>query len=164
MANAYFAAGCFWGVEHAFRQVRGVRDVISGYAGGHLEEPSYEQVCTGNTGHAETVKIEYDPEEITFGELLDVFFRIHDPTQVNRQGPDIGSQYRSAIFYTTEHQRDTAGDAKERLNASGDLSAPVATQIVPFSAFYPAEDYHQRYFEKHGISSCPVPESYLKAK
>ena len=163
MAEAYFAAGCFWGVEHAFRQVRGVEKAVSGYAGGHTESPRYEAVCTGSTGHAETVKLEYDPDQVTFGELVDVFFSIHDPSQVNRQGPDVGSQYRSAIFYASEHQRDSAQNAKERLNASGDLSAPVATEIVPFSTFYPAEDYHQRYFEKHGISTCPVPESYLKA-
>jgi peptide-methionine (S)-S-oxide reductase len=163
MAQAYFAAGCFWGVEHAFRQVRGVQAVVSGYAGGDTASPSYEEVCTGSTGHAETVQLDYDPDQVTFGELVDVFFSIHDPTQVNRQGPDIGSQYRSAIFYTSEHQRDTAQDAKARLSESGEASRPVATEIVPYSAFYPAEDYHQRYFEKHGISTCPVPERYLKA-
>ena len=161
MAIAYFAAGCFWGVEHAFRQVRGVHEVTSGYAGGHVERPSYEDVCTGRTGHAETVKIDYDTEQITFGELLEVFFRIHDPTQLNRQGPDIGSQYRSAIFYTNKHQHDTAREKKATLNNSG-FTRPIASEITAFSSFYPAEDYHQRYFEKHGVAECAVPEQYLR--
>jgi len=162
MSIAYFAAGCFWGVEDAFRRVRGVTEVTSGYAGGTVESPSYEQVCRGRTGHAETVKVEYDADAVSFGELVDVFFRIHDPTQVNRQGPDVGSQYRSAVFYTTEFQRDTAREAKTRLGDSGAYRKPIATEITPFSSFYPAEEYHQRYFEKNGGAACAVPEAYLK--
>lgn len=153
-SKAIFGAGCFWGVEAAFRGVPGVVDAPVGYSGGRVENPTYEQVCTGGTGHAEVVQVEYDPEAVSYEELLEVFWKNHDPTQVNRQGPDVGSQYRSAIFYSDEEQRRTAEAAKER--AQGSYRSPIATEITPAGTFYRAEEYHQRYFEKKGISSCPV--------
>lgn len=153
-SKAIFGAGCFWGVEAAFRGVPGVVEAISGYAGGSVENPTYEQVCTGRTGHAEVVQVEYDPDAVSYDELLDVFWKNHDPTQVNRQGPDVGSQYRSAIFYTGDEQRRIAEAAKER--AQGSYKRPIATEITPAGEFYRAEEYHQRYFEKKGISACPV--------
>lgn len=152
--KATFGAGCFWGVESAFRGVPGVVDAPVGYSGGTVAEPSYEQVCTGRTGHAEVVEVEYDPEKVSYDELLDVFWRAHDPTQKNRQGPDVGTQYRSAIFYHDEDQRRRAEASRERAQAS--RSRPVVTEITAAGTFYRAEDYHQRYFEKKGISSCPV--------
>lgn len=162
MQTAYFAAGCFWGVEDAFRNVRGVSSVRSGYAGGHTANPSYDDVCSGTTGHAETVEITYDPEKVSYEDLLRVFFTIHDPSQKNRQGPDIGEQYRSAIFYTTDEQRAAAERAVGEVEAGEGprrVSGSVQTQIEPAETFYPAEDYHQRYFEKHGFSNAPaVPE------
>lgn len=162
METAYFAAGCFWGVEDAFRNVRGVTSVRSGYAGGHTEEPTYEQVCTGTTGHAETVEVAYDPQVVRYEDLLEVFFTIHDPSQKDRQGPDIGSQYRSAVFYTSDTQRDAAEVAVGRVDAGNGprrVAGAVQTEITPAGPFYPAEDYHQRYFEKHGFSNAPaVPE------
>jgi len=162
MEIAYFAAGCFWGVEDAFRNVRGVTSVRSGYAGGHSEDPTYEQVCTGTTGHAETVEVAFDPSAVRYEDLLEVFFTIHDPSQKDRQGPDIGTQYRSAVFYTSEAQRDAAEQAVGRVEA-GDgprrVSGAVQTEITPAGPFYAAEAYHQRYFEKHGFSNAPsVPE------
>lgn len=152
--KAIFGAGCFWGVEAAFRGVPGVVDAPAGYSGGSVENPTYEQVCTGRTGHAEVVQVEYDPEAVSYEELLDAFWKNHDPTQVNSQGPDVGTQYRSAIFYADEGQRRIAEASKER--AQGSYKRPIATEITPTGPFYRAEEYHQRYFEKKGISSCPV--------
>ena len=162
METAYFAAGCFWGVEDAFRNVKGVSSARSGYAGGHSANPSYDDVCSGTTGHAETVEVTYDPEQVGYETLLRVFFTIHDPSQKNRQGPDIGEQYRSAIFYTTDEQRAGAERAVGEVEAGKGprrVNGPVQTEIEPAETFYPAEDYHQRYFEKHGFSNAPaVPE------
>lgn len=152
--KAIFGAGCFWGVESAFRGVPGVSGAPVGYSGGVVAEPSYEQVCTGRTGHAEVVEVEYDPAKVSYDELLDVFFGLHDPTQKDRQGPDVGTQYRSAIFYNDEDQRRSAEAAKER--AQGSRKRPVATEISAAPTFYRAEEYHQRYFEKRGIASCPA--------
>jgi len=152
--QAAFAAGCFWGVEAAFRQIKGVIDTAVGFMGGHIPNPTYEMVCTNTTGHAETVHIKYNPDIVSYNKLLDVFWSIHNPTQVNRQGPDIGSQYRSAIFYYTEEQRIAALASKAKLEASGKFKLPIATEIVPASEFWRAEEYHQRYLEKKGIKSC----------
>ena len=146
-----FGAGCFWGVEAAFRQVPGVKDVASGYSGGTTENPSYEEVCTDRTGHAEVVQLEYDPEQVSYDQLLDLFWRLHDPTTLNRQGPDMGSQYRSAIFYHTPEQQAAAQSSMQKLAESGRFSDPVVTEITPATAFYRAEEYHQRYFEKRGV-------------
>lgn len=152
--RATFGAGCFWGIESAFRGVPGVIDAPVGYSGGMVAEPTYEQVCTGRTGHAEVVEVEYDPERVGYDELLDVFWKIHDPTQKNRQGPDVGTQYRSAIFYHDEDQRQRAEASRER--AQSTRRGLVVTEIAASGPFYRAEKYHQRYFEKQGISSCPV--------
>lgn len=151
---ATFGAGCFWGVEVTFRNVRGVRDALVGYLGGTLANPTYKDVCTGRTGHAEVVQVEYDPAEVTYDKLLDVFWENHDPTTLNRQGPDVGTQYRSAIFYHTLEQKRLAEESKADLEASGRFRRPIVTEITEASAFYPAEDYHQRYLEKRGRSSC----------
>ncbi|HII01506.1 TPA: peptide-methionine (S)-S-oxide reductase MsrA [Methanosarcinaceae archaeon] len=151
MQKATFAAGCFWGVEAAFRQVKGVAATAVGYTGGHTENPSYEDVCTDRTGHAEAVRIIFDPAVVSYETLLDIFWKIHDPTTENRQGPDVGSQYRSAIFYHDEDQKATAFTSKERLENSGEFKKPIVTEIVQASAFYLAEDYHQQYFEKKGF-------------
>jgi len=148
--KATFAAGCFWGVEAAFRQVPGVQDTRAGYCGGKTENPTYKEVCSGGTGHAEAVEVEYDESAVSYETLLDVFWRTHDPTQVNRQGPDVGSQYRSAIFYHDDAQEAAAQRSKEPLEASGRFNAPVATEIVPVRTFWEAEAYHQQYHEKHG--------------
>lgn len=156
MAKATFAAGCFWGVEAAFQQVTGVKSTIVGYTGGTFENPSYEDVCTGRTGHAEAVEIEYDPAVVLYEKLLSVFWKIHDPTTLNRQGPDIGTQYRSAIFYHNSEQKEEAIASKERLEQSGVYKRPIVTEIVPASKFYRAEEYHQRYLEKRGKTSCHV--------
>jgi peptide-methionine (S)-S-oxide reductase len=162
MERALFAAGCFWGVEDAFRHVTGVTEVRSGYSGGHTENPTYEEVCSGTTGHAETVEVTYDPQLVSYEDLLRVFFTVHDAGQKNRQGPDVGEQYRSAVFYTGEEQRAAAERAAAEVDATGGprkMSGPVQTEITPAGPFYPAEDYHQRYFEKHGFSNAPaVPE------
>lgn len=152
--KATFGAGCFWGVEEAFRRVKGVTDAAVGYAGGRLENPSYRDVCTDATGHAEVVQVEYDPAQVSYEDLLDVFWRIHDPTQLNRQGPDIGTQYRTVIFYHDEAQRAAAQASKEKLQASGLHPRPVVTEISPAPTFYRAEEYHQRYLQKRGLSSC----------
>lgn len=152
-----FGAGCFWGVEVAFRQIRGVKDAAVGYMGGHVEQPTYEQVCTDRTGHAEVVDVEFDPGVISYEELLNVFWETHDPTQVNRQGPDVGRQYRSVIFYHSEAQREAAEASRQRLDESGRLRKPVATTVEPASSFWRAEEYHQRYLEKRGLASCHVP-------
>ena len=153
---ATFAAGCFWGVEVAFRNVDGVRDAIVGYTGDHTDHPTYREVCTDTTGHAEAVEVTFDPGEVSYEELLEVFWTNHDPTQVNRQGPDYGSQYRSAIFFHSPEQEAAATGSKEALDASGRLSRPVATEITPASTFWKAEEYHQRYLEKRGQATCKV--------
>ncbi len=155
MAKATFGAGCFWGVEATFRQVKGVIDTAVGFMGGALEHPTYGDVCSGRTGHAEVVQIEYDPDRGSYAELLDVFWKCHDPTQLNRQGPDVGTQYRSVIFYHDEEQRKLAEASKKRLEESSLYDQPIVTEIVPASAFYRAEEYHQHYFEKHGIACRP---------
>lgn len=154
MKKATFGAGCFWGVEADFRRVPGVIDAAVGYAGGHTVGPTYQEVCTDRTGHAEVVEVAYDPSKVAYAQLLDVFWSCHDPTQVNRQGPDHGSQYRSVIFYHDEEQKAEAEASKERLDASRRLGRPIATQIVPAATFFRAEDYHQRYLEKRGQASC----------
>jgi peptide-methionine (S)-S-oxide reductase len=156
MAKASFAAGCFWGVEAAFRQVDGVLGTAVGYSGGRTENPTYESVCSGRTGHAETVEVEYDPAKVTYERLLDVFWENHDPTTLNRQGPDVGEQYRSAIFFQTPEQEKAAIASKENLEKSGRYKRPIVTEITPASAFYRAEEYHQRYLEKHGLAHCRI--------
>lgn len=151
MEKAIFAAGCFWGVQFYFDQVPGVRKTIVGYTGGEIENPTYEDVCYRDTGHAEVVEIEFDPNEVSYEMLVRHFFRMHDPTQLNRQGPDVGSQYRSAIFYTTETQKEIAEAIKQEL---GDL---IMTQITSARVFYVAEEYHQKYAEKTGRGMCHIP-------
>lgn len=151
MAKATFAAGCFWGPEHAFRKIEGVTDTRVGYTGGHTEDPSYEEVCSGKTGHAEAVQVEYDPDVVSYKELLDLFMSIHDPTQKDRQGPDVGSQYRSAVFCHDDDQRQLAeGTLQEHQEKRG---KPIATQVDEAQPFWPAEEYHQRYYEKHKMGS-----------
>jgi len=153
-----FAAGCFWGVEAAFRQVKGVINVTSGYMGGATKNPTYEQVCSGQTGHAETVLIEFDPKIVSYDKLLVIFWDIHDPTTANRQGPDVGAQYRSAIFYFTPEQENLARLSKDKLQKSGKFKNAVVTEIVPAKEFYRAEEYHQDYYRKHGLkSTCRIP-------
>ena len=152
--KATFGAGCFWGVEAAFRQVDGVTKTEVGYEGGRLENPSYEDVCSHRTGHAEVVEVTYDPEQVSYEELLGVFWGKHDPTQLNRQGWDIGDQYRSVVFFHDDEQREAADRSKAELDASGRYRKPVVTAIEPAQTFYPAEDYHQQYLEKRGRSSC----------
>ncbi len=154
MAKATFAAGCFWGVEDAFRQVKGVTSTTVGYTGGTKPNPTYKEVCTGNTGHAEAVQLEYDPAQVSYRELLAAFFQAHDPTQLNRQGPDFGTQYRSAIFFHDAEQESEARTAVAALEKAGIFKRPIVTQIVPASEFYRAEEYHQQYFEKQGIRAC----------
>jgi peptide-methionine (S)-S-oxide reductase len=143
---ATFAGGCFWCVEAVFRRLRGVDQVVSGYTGGHVDQPSYKQVCTGTTGHAEAVQVTYDPAVISYADLLEVFWHVHDPTTLNRQGADVGTQYRSAIFYHTEEQKEAAEKSKDLADESGEWSSPIVTEIVPFTCFYEAEGYHQDYF------------------
>jgi peptide-methionine (S)-S-oxide reductase len=150
MEKGTFAAGCFWGVEEAFRQVKGVVSTAVGYTGGLFKDPTYKDVCSGKTGHAETVEIEYDPSRVSYEELLSVFWENHDPTTLNRQGPDIGTQYRSAIYVHTPEQKAAAIASKENLQKSGRYKNPISTEITPASQFYRAEDYHQQYFEKRG--------------
>jgi peptide-methionine (S)-S-oxide reductase len=156
LERATFAAGCFWGVEAALRKVEGVVSTQVGYTGGKTEDPTYKEVCGDRTGHAEAVEITYDPDRVAYGDLLEVFWTIHDPTQHNRQGPDVGSQYRSAVFYHNEEQAEAARESKERLDKSGKFSRSIATEIVPAATFYRAEEYHQQYYEKRGIGSCPT--------
>ena len=154
MEKATFGAGCFWGVEAAFRQVPGVVDAAVGYMGGTLENPTYQAVCTDTTGHAEVVHVTFDPARVSYRQLLDLFWRIHDPTTPNRQGPDVGRQYRSAVFFHSVEQESAAKASKENLQTSGQFRRPVVTEITPASTFYRAEDHHQRYFEKRGIAAC----------
>lgn len=156
MKKATFAAGCFWGVEAAFRDVEGVVSTAVGYTGGSTTNPTYEEVCTDRTGHAEAVEVVYDPKVVSFEELLDLFWSIHDPTTMNRQGPDVGSQYRSAIFFHDPEQEAEARAKMERLQSSGLYRREIVTEIVPASGFYRAEEYHQQYFEKHGRRSCRI--------
>ena len=156
MEKATFAAGCFWGVEDAFRQVKGVTDAAAGYTGGTVENPSYREVCGDATGHAEAVQVEFDPARVSYDDLLSVFWRIHDPTTMNQQGPDVGSQYRSAVFFHTPEQEAAARASKAKQEASGRYRRPIVTEITPFSRFWRAEEYHQRYNEKHG-RSCRIP-------
>jgi peptide-methionine (S)-S-oxide reductase len=153
---ATFGAGCFWGVEAAFRRVAGVLDAVSGYAGGHTENPSYRDVCTDRTGHAEVVQVTFDPAKVSYEQLLDVFWKIHDPTQVNRQGPDFGTQYRTAIFYHSPEQEAAARKSKQALETSGRFRQCIATEITPAGPFWRAEEYHQRYLEKRGAESCHI--------
>ena len=154
--KATFGAGCFWGVEAAFRQVEGVTGTAVGYEGGTLENPTYEDVCSHTTGHAEVVEVTYDPERVLYEQLIDVFWANHDPTQLNRQGWDVGDQYRSVVFFHDEEQRDAALRSKAELDASGRYRRPIVTQIEPAQTFHRAEDYHQRYLEKQGRASCTV--------
>jgi peptide-methionine (S)-S-oxide reductase len=152
--KATFGAGCFWGVEAEFRQVKGVVSTAVGYEGGWLANPKYRDVCTDKTGHAEVVEVDYDPSRVSYEDLLKVFWTNHDPTTLNRQGPDVGAQYRSVIFYHTPEQLAAALASKEKLQNSGTYKRPIVTEIVPASAFYKAEEYHQQYLEKHGLSHC----------
>ncbi len=156
MAKATFAAGCFWGVEATFRQLPGVISTRVGYIGGKTENPTYKEVCTDRTGHAEAVEVEYDPAKISYERLLQVFWENHDPTQLNRQGPDWGTQYRSAIFFHSPEQEAAARKSKEEMAKSGRYSKPIVTQIVAAPAFFEAEDYHQQYLEKRGLASCHI--------
>lgn len=157
MEKATFAAGCFWGVEETFRALPGVLDTAVGYTGGTTENPSYREVCTGRTGHAEAVQVEYDPARISYDRLLDAFWSSHDPTTKDRQGPDIGTQYRSAIFFHTPEQEAAARKSIARLESEGRFRRPIVTVIEPASAFWRAEEYHQRYLEKQGAASCRLP-------
>jgi peptide-methionine (S)-S-oxide reductase len=156
MQKATFAAGCFWGVEADFREVDGVKATAVGFMGGATENPSYKEVCTDETGHAEVVQVEFDPDEVSYEQLLAVFWANHDPTTLNRQGPDFGTQYRSAIFFHSPEQEESAIASKETLEASGKFKRPIVTQIVPAATFYMAEEYHQQYLEKRGERSCHI--------
>jgi peptide-methionine (S)-S-oxide reductase len=156
MAKATFGAGCFWGVEEDFRKVPGVLQTAVGYSGGKTDNPTYEDVCSDETGHAEVVEVEYDPAQVTYDRLLDVFWNGHDPTQLNRQGPDVGTQYRSAIFFHDPEQEAAAKASRERLEKSGRYNRPIVTEITPAGRFWRAEEYHQKYFEKRGGGSCHV--------
>jgi len=149
MEKATFAAGCFWGVEAAFRKVKGVAETAVGYSGGTTENPTYEDVCGGRTGHAEVIEVTFDPSQVTYQDLLDVFWGIHDPTTMNRQGPDVGSQYRSAVFFHSPDQEDAARAMKEKLESLGSFGEPIVTEITAAGPFYRAEEYHQRYVEKN---------------
>lgn len=153
MATATFAAGCFWGVESVFEQVEGVTATRVGYTGGHTESPSYRDVCSHRTGHAEAVEVDYDPSRVSYERLLDIFWNNHDPTQLNRQGPDVGDQYRSAIFVHGPDQERAALASKERLESSDRFRKPIVTQIVPAGRFWEAEEYHQKYFSRRGIAA-----------
>ena len=156
MKKATFGAGCFWGVESAFRAIPGVADVAVGYAGGNHPDPTYRDVCSGRTGHAEVVEVDYDPEKVSYETLLHTFFELHDPTTPNRQGPDVGTQYRSAIFTHDDDQQAEATAVKTAQDASGRFHRPIVTEIAPASTFYRAEEYHQRYNEKNGRAGCSL--------
>ncbi len=151
MEKATFGAGCFWGIEASFRKIEGVASTTVGYAGGSFKDPTYKDVCSGKTGHAEVVQVEFDPSKVSYEELLRVFWNIHDPTTLNRQGPDIGTQYRSAVFFHNPEQEAVAAASKQKLQSSGRYQKSIETEITPASEFYRAEDYHQQYFEKCGI-------------
>ncbi|MEX0749523.1 MAG: peptide-methionine (S)-S-oxide reductase MsrA [Dehalococcoidia bacterium] len=154
--KATFGAGCFWGVEAAFRQIKGVKSTAVGFMGGALDDPTYEDVCYRDTGHAEVVEVQFDPELVPYAALLDVFWENHDPTTLNRQGPDVGEQYRSAIFYHSPEQQRAATDSKDALERDGRYRRPIVTEITPAATFYPAEEYHQQYLEKRGLSTCHI--------
>lgn len=156
MEQATFAAGCFWGVEATFRQVLGVLDTSVGYIGGDTDQPTYQEVCTGDTNHAEAVQIIFDPTQVSYTQLLEVFWQCHDPTQLNRQGPDVGTQYRSAIFYHSPQQEIAALQSKAQQQNSGQYTRPIATSIVPATTYYSAEEYHQQYLEKRGLAHCAI--------
>jgi peptide-methionine (S)-S-oxide reductase len=156
LEKATFGAGCFWGVEAEFRKIKGVKRTEVGYEGGHTERPTYQDVCTNKTGHAEVVQIEYDPNEVTYEDLLNVFWENHDPTQVNRQGPDVGTQYRTVVFYHNDEQKRLAEESKRGLSESGRFRKPIATEITPAKDFWRAEEYHQQYLEKRGLASCHI--------
>jgi peptide-methionine (S)-S-oxide reductase len=156
MALATFAAGCFWGVEEAFREIPGVISTTVGYTGGTMKNPTYQDVCSGRTGHAEALEVEFDPARVSYLELLAMFWKSHDPTTLNRQGPDVGSQYRSAIFYHDAEQEKEARESKAILEKEKIFKRPIVTEITPATEFYRAEDYHQRYFERRGIRSCHI--------
>lgn len=156
MKIATFGAGCFWGVEAAFREVQGVASTRVGYTGGWFDNPSYQDVCSGRTGHAESVEVTYDSAQVSFDQLLSVFWEVHDPTTLNRQGPDVGSQYRSVIYFRDSEEEAAARASKERLQASGKYAREIVTEITPASQFWEAEDYHQQYFEKRGVAHCRV--------
>ena len=154
--KAVFAAGCFWGVEKAFNELPGVIDTVVGYTGGTKENPTYDQVCSNITGHAEAVEVTFDPKKIPYHDLLGKFWQIHDPTTLNRQGPDMGSQYRIAIFYLNPHQKEMAEKSKHKMQKTGLLDGQIVTEISPLVRFYPAESYHQKYFLKHPKSGCSI--------
>ncbi|MEP6686118.1 MAG: peptide-methionine (S)-S-oxide reductase MsrA [Verrucomicrobiota bacterium] len=154
--KATFGAGCFWGVEETFRKIDGVTSAAVGYAGGRTEDPTYEDVCSHETGHAEVVELEFDPTRVSYQQLLEVFWSNHNPTTLNRQGPDVGDQYRSVIFYHSAEQRAAAEESKAELGKSGRFPRPIVTQIEPAQKFYRAEEYHQRYLEKRGLSHCAI--------
>ncbi|MBI4166842.1 MAG: peptide-methionine (S)-S-oxide reductase MsrA [Acidobacteria bacterium] len=156
MEKATFGAGCFWGVEVAFRQIQGVTATAVGYMGGTLKSPTYKDVCTDRTGHAEVVEVEFDPAKVSYETLLKVFWENHDPTQLNRQGPDFGTQYRTVIFYRSPEQQAAATASKEERQRSGAYKRPIVTEIVPATEFWRAEDYHQQYLEKRGMASCHI--------
>jgi peptide-methionine (S)-S-oxide reductase len=156
MEKATFGAGCFWGVEASFQQVPGVLETAVGYEGGSLENPTYKDVCSDGTGHVEVVELTFDPQKVSYATLLDQFFELHDPTQVNRQGPDWGTQYRTVVFFHSPEQEAAARDAIARLDASHKYAKPIATQVVPATTFWRAEDYHQKYLEKRGAVSCHI--------
>jgi peptide-methionine (S)-S-oxide reductase len=162
LAKATFGAGCFWCTEAVFLQLKGVRSVVSGYSGGWLKNPTYQEVCTGTTGHAEAIQVTYDPTEISYEDLLEVFWQTHDPTTRDRQGNDVGPQYRSVIFYHTDAQQRLAEHYKQELDASGSFEGPIVTQIVPFTEFYRAEAYHQNYFEEN--SERPYCRVFIQPK
>ena len=157
MEQATFGGGCFWGVEAAFRRLPGVVDAAVGYSGGTMKNPRYEDVCTDETGHAEVVEVTFDPAKLSYEQLLEAFWSLHDPTTLNRQGPDEGTQYRSVIFYHTPEQEKSARASKEKQQASGRFRRPIVTQIEPAGPFYRAEEYHQRYLEKRGLATCHIP-------
>jgi peptide-methionine (S)-S-oxide reductase len=154
--TAFFAAGCFWGVEARFREIPGVLDAVSGYMGGHVEQPTYRQVCGGDTGHAEAVRVDFDDDQVGFEVLLNEFFDMHNPTTLNRQGPDFGSQYRSAVFFVDEAQREAVALKIREVDASGKWPNPVVTEVAKAATFWRAEEYHQRYFEKNGGAHCHI--------
>ncbi len=156
MEQATFAAGCFWGIEATFRQIPGVLDTSVGYIGGRTDKPTYQEVCAGDTHHAEAVQVIFDPAQASYAQLLEVFWQCHDPTQLNRQGPDVGTQYRSAIFYHTPQQETAALNSKAQQQNSGQYTRPIVTTVVPATTYYPAEEYHQQYLEKRGLAHCSI--------